>query len=71
MGGRGGGDGEVVRCGFRWADVRVDSGEFFVLVLADDVGEEAILLGGVPAPCVRDVLNFARYRAEASSLRVS
>ena len=60
VGGRGVGDGGVVRCGFRWDDVRVDSGEFFVLVLSKDVGEEAVLLGGVPAPRVRDVFNFAR-----------
>ncbi len=31
-----------------------------VLVESEDVGKEARLLGGVPAPRIRDVLNFAR-----------
>jgi len=58
VGGCGVGDGGVVGCWFRWDGVRVDAGEFVVLVESEDVGEEAILLGGVPAPRIRDVLDF-------------
>ena len=60
MGGHGIGDGGVVRCWFRWDGVRVDTGEFFILVESEDISEEAILFGGVLAPRIRDVLDFAR-----------
>ena len=58
--GGGVGDGGVVRCWFRWDGVHVDTGEFVVLVESEDVGEEAILFGGILAPRIRDVLDFAR-----------
>ncbi len=70
MGGRGVGDGGVIRCWFRWDGIRVDTGEFVILVESEDVGKEAILLGGVPAPRIRDVLNFAREN-RSFILRVS
>ena len=60
MGGGGVGDGGVVRCWFRWDGVCADACQFVVFVGAEDIGEESILVGGIPAPCLRDVLNFAR-----------
>ena len=60
VGGRGVGDGGVVRCWLHWDGVPVDTSEFVVLVESEDVGEEAILFGGVLAPRIRDVLDFAR-----------
>ena len=41
-------------------DVCVDSGEIVVFVDAKDVTKEAVVVRGGLAPCVRDVLHFAR-----------
>ena len=59
VGGRGVGDGRIIRCWFRWAGVRADSCELVVLIGSEDVGEEAILFSVIPAPRIRDVLDFA------------
>ncbi len=60
VGGRGIGDGRIVRCWFCWDGVRVDTCELVVLVGSEDVGKEAILFSVIPAPRMRDVLDFAR-----------
>ena len=59
VGGRGVGDGGVGRCWFRGDGVHVNSCEILVLIGSENVGKEAIVVGGVPAPGERDVLNFA------------
>ncbi len=60
VGGRGVGDGRVVRCWSCWDGVGINPGEFVIFVKSKDVGKEAILLIVVSASHVRDVLDLAR-----------